>query len=431
MAAAMVVAAPAAVLAQAQPGVDLAAYGGETANSRTAAGQVVVLQDPAGALPQLKTVALTRRMSLLYVTDAGVRDIVGASEAMRSLPWLFRQEPSNSGPGAELAGNDQRMAKVSGDALAAAATSAEMARILRAGIDRACVTPAGINTCGAHRVAVDEITPRFGRLGGRSAVGQRLNEAMASLERTPSPWGGSYASRVEFAVAPAVSTSVTAGLGPNRTLGRDGLPHRRNYRDVFAAMTRAGGVWLEMYHFTAARQMTPFTAAEWRDVPAGVATFLRARRSWRDPLAYVHVVLAGTVGDGTPPGGACSTPGTPGGPTLPGYPACPATPEPCTVREWAMPSRFPVYGEALLRQRAAQVAQLEALATRQLIPALPSPAPLVIRQPGTSPMQCQWTRAQTGAVNTRILANGAGAYSVTGPQAVAWGDLLRQFAVVP
>lgn len=427
----LALAAPAAALGQAQPAVDLAAFGGEAANSRATGGQVVILQDPPGALPVLRAVSLTRRMSLLYVTDGGVRGIVGASETTRALPWLYRQEPSSSVPGAQLASNDQRMTKVSGAALAAAGSSAEMARILRAAVDRTCVTPAGVNTCGAHRVAVDDITPRFGALGARSAVGRQLNEAMAHLERIPSPWGGSYASRVEFAVAPAVSTSVTAGLGPNRTLGRDGLVHRRDYRDVFSAMARAGGVWLEMYHFTLDRRMVLFTAAEWRDVPVGVASFLRARRSWRDPLSYVHLLLGQTEGDGAPPGQACSTPGTPGGPTQPGYPPCAQRIPSCNVVPWRMPVRYPTYGEALLRKRARVEQRMVTAANSTLVPVLPAPAPLVVREPGTSPMQCQWARAQSGAVNTRMLANGPGAFRVEGAQAVTWGDMLRQFFVVP
>jgi hypothetical protein len=62
----------------------------------------------------------------------------------------------------------------------------------------------------------------------------------------------------------------------------------------------------------------------------------------------------------------------------------------------------------------------------------PGPPPaLVIQQPGTSPMQCQWLRAQTGAVNARILANGPGAFRVSGAQATAWGRLFRQAFLVP
>ena len=58
-------------------------------------------------------------------------------------------------------------------------------------------------------------------------------------------------------------------------------------------------------------------------------------------------------------------------------------------------------------------------------------SPQVIRQPVDSPMACQWARAQSGAVNTRMLANGPGAFRVEGAQAVTWGDMLRQFFVVP
>jgi hypothetical protein len=46
-------------------------------------------------------------------------------------------------------------------------------------------------------------------------------------------------------------------------------------------------------------------------------------------------------------------------------------------------------------------------------------------------MACQWARAQSGAVNNRLLINGPGAYRLNGNQAVTWGRLFRQFFVVP
>jgi hypothetical protein len=45
-------------------------------------------------------------------------------------------------------------------------------------------------------------------------------------------------------------------------------------------------------------------------------------------------------------------------------------------------------------------------------------------------MACQWSRAQSGAVNTRLLMNGPGAYALSGEQAITWGRLFRQFFMV-
>lgn len=402
------------------------------ASEEAAAGTLRVLQAPPGGLPRQVQAGVFGPMSLLYVKDDAVRLILGGSQAMQSLPWLFRQEPSTSGPGATLGtGNAQRMVKVSGSALVEQQTAAGMASVLRDAVNRTCTTPAGVSTCVAHRVIVDEIDSRFGGRNGRpSAVGARLREAMAMLSREAAPWGGSYAGRVHFAVAPGPATSVAAGYGPNRSLGRNGLPIRRNYRAAFAALSLSGGAWLQMYHYSRERGLTGFTAAEWRDVPVGIASFLETVNTSRDPLAYMHFLIPQAPGDGAPPGDPCSTPGVPGGPTVPGVPACVPTPDPCVVLPWQYLTSFPAYGRARVSARARVDAAVARRAESMLVP-IGAGAPQVIRQPQPSPMACQWSRAQSGAVNTRILMNGPGAYALAGSQAVTWGVLFRQFFQVP
>lgn len=399
-----------------------------TASEEAAAGTLRVLHAPPDGLPRQLQAGVFGPMSLLYVKDDAVRLIIGGSPSMQSLPWIFRQEPSTSGPGATLGrGNEQRMVKVSGRALAAQPSAPGMAAILRDAVNRTCTTPAGVSTCVAHRAIVDEIDSGFGGRSGRpSAVGRRLREAMAMLAREASPWGGSYAGRVHFAVAPGPATSVAAGYGPNRSLGRNGLPIRRNYRAAFAAMTLGGGTWIQMYHYSHGGGLGGFTAEEWRDVPVGVASFLGALNTSRDPMSYMHFLLTQTPGDGAVPGGACSTPGVRGGPTVPGVPMCSPAPASCPVLPWEYRTSFPAYGRSRVSARARTDAAIARRAESQ-VTIVAAGAPQVMLQPQPSPMDCQWSRAQSGAVNTRILMNGPGAYALSGTQAVTWGALFRQF----
>jgi hypothetical protein len=134
--------------------------------------------------------------------------------------------------------------------------------------------------------------------------GAKLSDAMALLAARPYPTGGSYAERVHMYVAPAFVTSIAAGRGPHRHLGRDGKPHRATWRGVMPALARAGGVWLEMYHHSRAQGVTAFTAPEWRIVPRRFTSYSRRFRVDRSRL---HFVIAGTP---APPRGAsgCGSP---------------------------------------------------------------------------------------------------------------------------
>jgi len=402
----------------------------------SAQGSVVVLRTPPRATPVVQVANVTRRASILYATDAGVRDIVGGSEQMRTLPWVFRQEPSNSGAGTMFgSGNRQRMSKVSGRTLATDSSGAAIASHLRDAINATCTTPAGISTCIAHEVAVDEIDSAFGSpVGGVPRLaGRHLMNAMATLAGQASPWGGSYASRVHFYLSPGVATSVTAGLGPNRTLGRDGLLHRLNYRPAFAGMARAGGVWLEMYHFTSgARMPSAFTATEWRGVPASVATFLRAVRPRRDPLTYLHFVMTETRGAHQAPGPSCAVPGPVPSAGTTGLPACGPLADTCPPSPTTSVPPGPVsdFTQAIAATRRREIASITAAADRSLAVVDAGVAEYVVRQPTPSAMACQWQRAQAISVNARILMNGPAAFRVTGSEAATWGILFRQFFIV-
>jgi len=98
------------------------------------------------------------------------------------------------------------------------------------------------------------------------SLGARLSEAMGILSAWPHPAGGTYADRVHIYVAPAFSTSIAAGRGPHRHLGNDGKPHRATWRGVMPALASAGGVWLQMYHYSG-RTIGTMSAKTWRTVP--------------------------------------------------------------------------------------------------------------------------------------------------------------------
>ena len=173
---------------------------------RAASGGLPVLTTPPSEPPEILIADVQRRMSILYVTDPAAREILGTSQRMRELPWLFRQEPSNSAGAAALAGGGaQRMTKVNGAALAAKGSADAMRAMLKSAVDRTCTTPAGATTCAARLVGVDEIGSVFGTAPGASdsgTPGARLKTAMESLSRLEFQPGVSYASRIHFYVAP-------------------------------------------------------------------------------------------------------------------------------------------------------------------------------------------------------------------------------------
>lgn len=123
------------------------------------------------------------------------------------------------------------------------------------------------------------------------SLGSRFSAAMRILALTPHPAGGSYADRVHVYIAPAFATSVGVGRGPHRHLGPDGKPHRATWRGVMPGVARAGGIWIEMYHFDQ-RSLGTMSAALWRQVPQGFLSY--ARRYRADPSS-VRFILSGAT----------------------------------------------------------------------------------------------------------------------------------------
>jgi hypothetical protein len=418
-------------------------------------GLLPVLTSPPSEPPEIVMADVDQRMSILYVTDPGAKAILGSSTGMRELPWLFRQEPSNSRGEAALAGGGaQRMWKVSGANLAKQPSGDAMAAMLKAAVDRSCTTPAGVNTCAARMVGVDEIGAAFGTAPGEDDAGTpgaRLKAAMISLARKQFRPGESYASRIHFYVAPGVSTSISAGLGLQRTLGRNGVDMRRDYSQAVAAMSRAGGVWLEMYHYPQrGRARTPFTAAEWRDVPSRFAAFLREKSPTdRNPLNYLHFVMTETAGGDEPPGPSCRARAASGAGqnAVPNsvnsdsildlitiMPVCPPTPPACPTLAPASREMSLLPGprfRPVVDPNRQQVPNIQKIAGNSIFDTkILGIMNITVITPTASGMTCQWQRAQTGAVNVRILANGPAAFKVTGTEAEVFGKQFRQFFIV-
>ncbi len=424
----------------------LVASGNDNAN--LISGTTTVLTTPPNVKPSVISATVTNRMSILYATDLSVARILGGSLQMRGLPWLFRQEPSNSGPGAHLgANNSQRMTKLNGANLAKMDTADQMYQALKRGVDRTCVTPAGINTCPAHLLAVDEIGAVFGRVEGTSSPspGHLLDVAMGYLAGTPSPWGGSYASRIHFYLAPGVSTAIAAGRGPAHNRGRDGQVRWPNYSAAIGALARAGGVWLEMYHYpTPGSARTPFTSTEWRTVPTAVAAFMAERLTAKgirgtDPLNSLHFVMTETAGNDLVGGGICLVERVAGGfqehANRVGkltmsftFPACGRSANVCISSraktnerhsEMAIGVPTPAMNR-IINDADNQISPLDSVVVEEF----------PVQQVRPSGMACQWQRAQTGDVNMRILMNGPAAFRATGTEATVFGQLFRQFFVV-
>ena len=409
-------------------------------NANLTSGKALVFTTPPNVKPSFTSATVTKRMSILYATDPSVRDILAGSSQMPGLPWLFRQEPSNSGPGARLGvDNSQRMTKLNGASLAKM-TSSQMFDALWKGVNRSCVTPAGINTCPAHLLAVDEIGAAFGRVEGDQGVnvpGYRLKTAMETLARIQSPWGGSYASRIHFYLAPGVSTAIAAGRGPAHNRGADGEVKWPDYSSVIDAFTTAGGVWLEMYHYpTRGSARTPFTSTEWRTVPTAVAAFM-AERGIEYPLQSLHFVMTETAGNDLVSSGQCLAERVAGGSkehanrvgasaTSIDFPACGPRVNVC-ISSRASNER---HSEMSMRGVTPSMNNVIRGAANQIIPVDSGIQEFPVQQASPSGMACQWQRAQTGDVNLRILMNGPAAYRATGTEAIVFGQLFRQFFIV-
>ncbi len=298
----------------------------------------------AAALAGLPAVAQAAPMSIFYDEQDAVRaltDPAGPGAPIGAERGAYRQDPGAGGI-FDSAGRDSahRIAKLSAYEIDDLAPEA-MADRIQEEID----DPEIANTSGL--VAIDEIGNTFNdgrarityswrtvrgkriRLASHNRLvvtktgyriargaaplpvvdpgspGARLSVAMEILAGRAHPAGGSYAERVHLYIAPAFSTSIAAGRGPHRHLGNDGKPHRATWRGVMPALSRAGGVWLEMYHHSRATGVVTMTAREWRTVPSAMSAY--AGRFGAD-TTRMHLLFTAA---GAGPAGAPATCGAP------------------------------------------------------------------------------------------------------------------------
>jgi len=268
---------------------------------RAALLALAVLAVAAPAAP-----AATSPITLVYdVTDV-VRRLVDPPSGRGLTPerGALRQDPGSGGMLVPGDNAPYRVGKVSGRDLEAMSARA-MADALRREV------AAGAFGAGSHMVAIDEIGRRFGDGAPRvprrgmtlppvdpSSPGARFTAAMRLLD-TPSPYGGTWASRVHVYLAPAVHTAIAAGRGPHRNLGRDGKPHWSTWRGVMPGLALAGGVHLQMYSGVGGRTVS-FTAGTWRAVPP---SFLGLFARYGGDAARVHFLFTGgAVPRGAPRG---------------------------------------------------------------------------------------------------------------------------------
>ncbi|MFN8110173.1 MAG: hypothetical protein U0Y82_10095 [Thermoleophilia bacterium] len=257
--------------------------------------------------------AATSPMTIVYDKLDAVQQLVspgGGAKGLSPARGAWRQDPGTGGmldPAQDAEhGAPSRIAKVSGRELKDMSTDAIVALLRRE-------IRLGNAGASSHLVAIDEIGRPFGddppdkrrlRRGMRlpainpESPGSHLSAALQQLN-IPSPWGGTWASRVHVYIAPAVTTAIATGRGANRNLGRDGKPHFPTWRAVMPGLSLAGGLHLEMYSAPGG-SIVPFSAGMWRAAPAA---FLRLFNSYGGNSANVHFVFTGGAGPADAPVG--------------------------------------------------------------------------------------------------------------------------------
>lgn len=272
------------------------------------------------------------RMVIVYDEERAAAEVLAGPGGITPQMGAFRQDPGRGGVFRE-GYEHHRLAKVGGHELAAMST-AEMVVTLRAAVDGG----PGVLGGESHIAMVDEIgtlyrdpiekpcykgvklgavvrriacqnTIRYSRNGYRvvkrpapdPAVpsadhpSSRLNAAMRELAAAESPYGGSYASRVQFYIAPALVTQVGTNRGRHFSKNRAGTTNiKAAWRGVIRPLALSGGVWLEMYHGSG----EAVSALTWRRAPERFGAYLARHGGSAD---RVNLLMRGTT---TAPAGA-------------------------------------------------------------------------------------------------------------------------------
>jgi hypothetical protein len=286
-----------------------------TAGAALAGG--IALRPGAASASSVTPVATSRTFaSLLYDTDSNVGVLASGRDANGNAigPGLtpsrggVRQEPSGTNMlGMNARDNSARIAKINAKQLLGK-SSGQMATMIRNAINGPCVQV--INGivhnfgCASHKVAIDEVSPAFAtpHTGGRGWLGRNFSNALITLSRQGSRWGGSYASRVAVYVDAGVTVSIYAGKGKNHNLNGYGRPQYAVFSDVMPGLARAGALWLEMYqgvHYGTGT--APLTPIQWKLMPTRFAGYLA---HFGGRVSHVHFMF----GDTGAPTSSCTDP---------------------------------------------------------------------------------------------------------------------------
>ncbi len=236
--------------------------------------------------------------TIVYDTTSATHQLVFPRSGHGLTPQrgALRQDPGIGGMFAPGNNSPYRISKLSGAYLARLSAQG-MARAMRSQITR------GQYGAEAHLVAVDELLETYGDPGrGRvpaSSTGARFTTAMRILASSQSPWGGTWASRVQVYVAPGIVTSIAIGHGPEHNLSPSGRPQYRMWRGVMPGLALAGGLHLEMYHGSGS-PLTAFSASLWRRAPGA---FLGLLGRHGGSASTVHFVLSATTRPASAPRG--------------------------------------------------------------------------------------------------------------------------------
>ena len=255
--------------------------------------------------------ALPAPSTIVYDTTATTHQLVfpGSGAGLSPARGALRLDPGRGGMFVSGNNSQFRISRVSGLALQNMSVDT-MVATLKAQITR------GTNGAEAHLVAIDELLETFGELppahpkkGTRlppvnpHSPGSRFSDAMKILASEQSPWGGTWASRVQVYISPGIVSSIAEGLGPLHNLNAYGRPIRATWRAVMPGLALAGGLHLEMYHGTGT-PLTAFSARLWRTSPGA---FLGLLREYHGRVSAVHLVFTSTtVPAGAPRG--CGNP---------------------------------------------------------------------------------------------------------------------------
>jgi hypothetical protein len=245
------------------------------------------------------TAPFTRPLTIVYDTAATTHQLVFPRKGPGLSPTRgdLRQDGAPQGMFTPGSSAPYRISKISGADLARLPSS-QMVAALKAQITR------GTYGAQAHLVSIDEMLENFGEAPpanpqsnpplprvNPNSPGARFTDAMRIMASQQSPWGGTWASRVEVYISPGMVTSIADGRGPLRNLGEHNKPIAHSWRAVMPGLALVGGIHLEMYHGMGT-PLKALTAAQWRAAPGA---FIGLLRRYGGSASEVHFMITATT----------------------------------------------------------------------------------------------------------------------------------------